>query len=72
MLPVSATGIRSMMSRGLIYVEGGNPRHEHEWRVFEEVTLPEDKSIVLGVIDTKSNFIEHPRVVADRIVGFAM
>jgi 5-methyltetrahydropteroyltriglutamate--homocysteine methyltransferase len=56
---------------GLIYIEGGNPRHEHEWRVFEEVTLPEDKSIVLGVIDTKSNFIEHPRVVADRIVRLA-
>ncbi|HEY5272513.1 MAG TPA: cobalamin-independent methionine synthase II family protein [Acidimicrobiales bacterium] len=56
---------------GLIYIEGGNPRHEHEWRVFEEVTLPEDKSIVLGVIDTKSNFVEHRRVVADRIVRLA-
>jgi 5-methyltetrahydropteroyltriglutamate--homocysteine methyltransferase len=56
---------------GFIYVEGGNPRHEHEWRVFEEVPLPEEKSIVLGVIDTKSNVIEHPRVVADRIVRVA-
>jgi 5-methyltetrahydropteroyltriglutamate--homocysteine methyltransferase len=54
-----------------IYPEGGNPRHEHEWRAFEEVTLPDDKSIILGVIDTKSNFVEHPQVVADRLVRLA-
>jgi 5-methyltetrahydropteroyltriglutamate--homocysteine methyltransferase len=53
---------------GTIYVEGANPRHAHEWRVFEEVDLPDDKSVILGVIDVKSNFIEHPRVVADRLV----
>ncbi len=51
-----------------IYVEGANPRHAHEWRVFEEVDLPADKRVILGVIDVKSNFIEHPRVVADRLV----
>jgi 5-methyltetrahydropteroyltriglutamate--homocysteine methyltransferase len=53
---------------GTIYIEGANPRHAHEWRVFDEVDLPDDKSVILGVIDVKSNFIEHPRVVADRLV----
>jgi 5-methyltetrahydropteroyltriglutamate--homocysteine methyltransferase len=53
---------------GAIYPEGGNPRHEHEWRVFEDVELPDGMSVILGVIDVKSNFIEHPQVVADRLV----
>jgi len=56
---------------GTIYPEGANPRHEHEWRVFEEVPLPDDKSVILGVIDVKSNFVEHPQVVADRLVRLA-
>ena len=51
-----------------IYVEGANPRHAHEWRVFNEVALPDDKSVILGVIDVKSNCVEHPRLVADRLV----
>jgi 5-methyltetrahydropteroyltriglutamate--homocysteine methyltransferase len=51
-----------------IYVEGANPRHAHEWRVFEEVELPDDKSVILGVIDVKSNCVEHPQLVADRLV----
>jgi 5-methyltetrahydropteroyltriglutamate--homocysteine methyltransferase len=55
------------VNAGTIYVEGGNPRHEHEYRVFEDVDLGE-KSVILGTIDTKSNFVEHPRVVADRLV----
>jgi 5-methyltetrahydropteroyltriglutamate--homocysteine methyltransferase len=53
---------------GTIYTEGGNARHEHEWRVFEEVKIPEDMKVILGTIDTKSNYIEHPQVVADRLV----
>lgn len=53
---------------GTIYVEGANPRHEHEWRVFEEVALPDDKRVILGVIDVKTNYVEHPRVIADRLV----
>ena len=53
---------------GTIYVEGGNPRHEHEWRVFEEVQLPDDMKVIYGVIDTKTNYIEHPQVVADRLL----
>ena len=57
------------VNAGTIYVEGANPRHAHEWRVFEEVTLPDDKSVILGVIDVKSNCVEHPRVVADHLVA---
>jgi 5-methyltetrahydropteroyltriglutamate--homocysteine methyltransferase len=52
---------------GVIYPEGGNPRHSHEWRAFQEVELPEDMKVILGVIDVKSNYIEHPQVVADRL-----
>ncbi len=56
------------VNAGTIYVEGANARHAHEWRVFENVTLPADKSVILGVIDVKSNCVEHPRLVADRLV----
>jgi 5-methyltetrahydropteroyltriglutamate--homocysteine methyltransferase len=56
----------------MVSFEGANPRHEHEWRVFQEVKLPADKIIIPGVIDSVSNFVEHPRVVADRIVRFAI
>lgn len=54
-----------------ILIEAANPRHEHEWRVFEDRVLPEGKVLVPGVIDTTTNYIEHPRVVADRIMNFA-
>jgi 5-methyltetrahydropteroyltriglutamate--homocysteine methyltransferase len=57
------------VNAGTIYVEGANPRHAHEWRVFQDVPLPDDKSVILGVIDVKSNCIEHPRLVADRLVN---
>jgi 5-methyltetrahydropteroyltriglutamate--homocysteine methyltransferase len=53
---------------GTIYVEGGNPRHEHEWRVFEDLDLPDDMRVIYGVIDTKTNYVEHPQVVADRLL----
>ena len=56
---------------GAIYPEGANPRHEHEWRVFDDVKLPDQMSVILGVIDVKSNFIEHPQVVSDRLVRLA-
>jgi 5-methyltetrahydropteroyltriglutamate--homocysteine methyltransferase len=52
-------------------LEAANPRHEHEWRVFEEVELPEGKTLIPGVIDSTTNYIEHPRLVADRITRFA-
>ena len=57
------------VNAGTIYVEGANPRHQHEWRVFQDVDLPDDKSVILGVIDVKTNYIEHPQVVADRLVN---
>jgi 5-methyltetrahydropteroyltriglutamate--homocysteine methyltransferase len=51
--------------------EGANPRHEHEWKVFEEVKLPEGKIILPGVLDSTTNFIEHPELVAQRIERYA-
>ena len=57
---------------GAISFEGANPRHEHEWAVFEDVNLPEDKVIIPGVIDSTTNFIEHPELVAQRIGRYAV
>ncbi len=54
-----------------LLIEGANPRHEHEWALFEDVRLPEDKVLVPGVIDTTCNFVEHPQLVAQRIVRYA-
>jgi len=51
--------------------EGANPRHEHEWVVFREVRLPDDRCIIPGVLDSTTNFIEHPELVAQRIVRYA-
>jgi 5-methyltetrahydropteroyltriglutamate--homocysteine methyltransferase len=51
--------------------EGANPRHEHEWIVFKEVRLPDDKVIIPGVLDSTTNFIEHPELVAQRLVRYA-
>ena len=52
-------------------VEGANPRHAHEWNVFETVRLPEGKVLIPGVLDTTTNFIEHPELVAQRIFQYA-
>ena len=54
-----------------LLIESSNPRHSHEWQVFNEITLPKDKVIVPGVIDSTSNFVEHPQVVADRLIQFS-
>jgi len=54
-----------------ISFEGANPRHEHEWAVFKDVKLPEGKAIIPGVIDSCSNYVEHPDLVAQRIVRYA-
>ncbi|MBM3946239.1 MAG: epoxyalkane--coenzyme M transferase [SAR202 cluster bacterium] len=51
--------------------EGANPRHEHEWAVFRDFQLPEGKLIIPGVLDSTTNFIEHPELVAQRIVRYA-
>jgi 5-methyltetrahydropteroyltriglutamate--homocysteine methyltransferase len=52
-------------------VEGANPRHGHEWRVFEDHKLPDGKVLIPGVIDSVTNFVEHPDLVAERIVRYA-
>lgn len=54
-----------------ISFEAANPRHEHEWRVFEDVALPEEKVLIPGILDSTTNYIEHPELVAQRIVRFA-
>ncbi len=50
---------------------GANPRHAHEWKVWRDVKLPDGKFIIPGVIDTTSNFVEHPELVCDRILNYA-
>lgn len=52
-------------------IEAANPRHEHEWMVWNDVALPADKILLPGVIDTSTNYVEHPDLVAQRIVRFA-
>jgi 5-methyltetrahydropteroyltriglutamate--homocysteine methyltransferase len=54
-----------------ISFEGANPRHDHEWALWKEVRLPPGKVLVPGVIDSTTNFIEHPELVAQRIVRYA-
>ena len=51
--------------------EGANPRHAHEWKVWEDVTLPDGKLLIPGVLDTTTNFIEHPELIAQRIANYA-
>ena len=51
--------------------EGANPRHEHEWQVFEDVKLPDGKVLVPGVLDSTTNYVEHPELVAQRIGRYA-
>jgi 5-methyltetrahydropteroyltriglutamate--homocysteine methyltransferase len=52
-------------------IESSNPRHAHEWKVFQDIKLPKGKVLVPGVIDSTSNFVEHPEVVADRLIQFS-
>jgi len=54
-----------------IALEAANPRHAHEWKVFETVKLPEGKLLIPGVVESKSNFIEHPDLIAQRIGRYA-
>jgi len=51
--------------------EAANPRHAHEWTLFEKVKLPDGKVLIPGVIESKSNFIEHPELIAQRISHYA-
>lgn len=56
--------------QGLL-IEGANPRHEHEWAVFRDQRLPEDKVLIPGVISSTTNYIEHPLLVAERLCRYA-
>jgi 5-methyltetrahydropteroyltriglutamate--homocysteine methyltransferase len=54
-----------------ISFEAANPRHAHEWALFKTLKLPEGKILIPGVIESKSNFIEHPELIANRISNYA-
>jgi 5-methyltetrahydropteroyltriglutamate--homocysteine methyltransferase len=56
---------------GALLFESSNPRHAHEWEVFANTDLPDDLILVPGVIDSTTNFVEHPKLVAERICRFA-
>jgi 5-methyltetrahydropteroyltriglutamate--homocysteine methyltransferase len=56
--------------QGLLF-EAANPRHAHEWTVFKDAKIPEDKLMIPGVLATTTNYIEHPQLVAERIERFA-
>lgn len=64
------TPLLALRPHGLVF-EHANHRHAHEWRVFEDVSLPDDKVLFPGVIDTSSIYVEHPELVAERIVRLA-
>jgi 5-methyltetrahydropteroyltriglutamate--homocysteine methyltransferase len=54
-----------------LLIEGANPRHEHEWESWTKIKLPDDKILIPGVIASSSNYVEHPEVVAQRLIRYA-
>ncbi len=54
-----------------VLFEAANPRHEHEWEDWKAARIPDDKILVPGVIDSTSNFVEHPRLIAQRLCRYA-
>jgi 5-methyltetrahydropteroyltriglutamate--homocysteine methyltransferase len=59
------------INAGAYVIEGANPRHEHEWRVWEDIKLAEGKVLIPGVISHATNIVEHPELVAQRITRLA-
>jgi len=59
------------VNAGAYSVEAANPRHAHEWEIWESVKLPEGKVLIPGVVDSLTNFVEHPELIAQRIVQYA-
>jgi 5-methyltetrahydropteroyltriglutamate--homocysteine methyltransferase len=59
------------VNAGAYSVEASNPRHPHEWQVWKNVKLPDGKTLIPGVIESTTNFVEHPEVVAERITRYA-
>lgn len=68
---VQIIDILLMARPAALSLEGANPRHEHEWKVFRDVKLPEGKVLIPGVLDSTTNFVEHPELVAERIIRYA-
>ena len=64
-------GFILQVNAGAYSIEAANPRHEHEWRVWQTVKLPQDRILIPGVITHHIITVEHPRLVADRIIRFA-
>jgi 5-methyltetrahydropteroyltriglutamate--homocysteine methyltransferase len=60
-----------MVNAGCYSLEAANVRHEHEWRIWEDVKLPDGKSLMPGVVGHATNVVEHPRLVADRLIKYA-
>jgi 5-methyltetrahydropteroyltriglutamate--homocysteine methyltransferase len=59
------------VNAGAYSVEAANPRHEHEWKLWKDVRLPEGRLLIPGVVSHATNVVEHPELVADRIIRFA-
>jgi 5-methyltetrahydropteroyltriglutamate--homocysteine methyltransferase len=53
-----------------VLFEGANPRHEHEWKVWRDAGIPDDKVLIPGVVNSTSNYIEHPELIADRLCRY--
>ncbi|MGH7816412.1 MAG: cobalamin-independent methionine synthase II family protein [Candidatus Binatia bacterium] len=64
-------GLLLQVRAGAYLIEAANARHEHEWRVWEQVKLPQGKILIPGVVSHATNVVEHPELVAERIVRFA-
>ena len=64
-------GLLLQIRVGAYLIEAANARHEHEWRVWEEVKLPPEKILIPGVVSHATNVVEHPELVAERITRFA-
>jgi 5-methyltetrahydropteroyltriglutamate--homocysteine methyltransferase len=56
---------------GALSIEAGNVRHEHEWKVWRDVKLPDQMALIPGVVSHATNVVEHPELVSDRLVRFA-
>jgi 5-methyltetrahydropteroyltriglutamate--homocysteine methyltransferase len=71
-LPLATIFPILMRSRpaGILF-EGANPRHEHEWEDIKDAKIPDHKVLIPGVIDSTSNFVEHPKLIAQRICHYA-
>lgn len=59
------------VNAGAYLFEAGNPRHEHEWKVWQDVKVPEGKSLIPGVISHSTPLVEHPELIAQRLIRFA-